>query len=379
MITAPKFDPYPLERAPDFPWWYAIGAGLFVLACAGAMQLDYGSIYDPIFQFLLIASVSASWLLVFLLRVLLYRLNRHNAQCYAETSQQIQQAWWVRHRQTVALVEAVLVGGGSSDPEHRQALFSADHQPPAPAMTPDGATVRLLQVFGDEVVERERQLAKLLVLQWQAQRPEPGPLQPLACYWQGSLSAWQAFVEQMGKTFAQVQLPEQPESWQGIDSLDSIIDRMQGAPADARILCAGCQSSSARPDSRLPAGETAVLWLFSQEGGARFSRGEWFDADTELLPTVAERVVQQSEITSPPQVCVSFSQPDVPSLSPHGWSTKQNVQDANFGELEGLQAMVVQTLAAWYVEQHQVPCAWLANDPHHTLALGIVKPDDSNS
>jgi hypothetical protein len=76
---------------------------------------------------------------------------------------------------------------------------------------------------------------------------------------------------------------------------------------------------------------------------------------------------------------VSFSQPDVPSLSPHGWSTKQNVQDANFGELEGLQAMVVQTLAAWYVEQHQVPGAWLANDPHHTLALGIVKPDDSNS
>ncbi|MFL8991178.1 hypothetical protein Q8X48_22510 [Pseudomonas sp. QLc11A] len=379
MNTAPKFDTYPLERAPDFPWWYAIGAGLFVLACAGAMQLDFGSFYNPIMRFLLIASVLAPWLLIFLLRVLFYRLNRHNSQCYAETSQQIQQAWWVRHRQTVALIEAVLVGGGSSDPEHRQALFSADHQPPAPAMTPDGATVRLLQMFGDEVVEREWQLAKLLVLQWQAQRPEPGPLQPLACYWQGSLSAWQAFVEQMGKTFAQVQLPEQPESWRGIDSLDSIIYRMQGAPSDARILCAGCQSLPARPDSRLPAGEAAVLWLFGPEGGVRFSRGEWFDADTELLPTVAERVLQQSEITSPPQACVSFSQPDVPSLSLHGWNTKQNVQDANFGDLEGLQAMVVQTLAAWYVEQHQVPCAWLANDPHHTLALGIVKPDDSNS
>ncbi|MEJ8867033.1 hypothetical protein [Pseudomonas jessenii] len=377
MNTAPKFDPYPLERVPDFSRWYAIGAGLFILACAGAMQLDSGSIYDPVVQFLLIASVMALWLLIFLSRVFFYRFNRHNAQCYAETSQQIQRDWWIRHRQTMALVEAVLVGGGCSDPEHRQALFNADHQPPAPEIAPDGATLRLLQVFGDDVVERERQLAKLLVLQWQAQRLETGPMQPLACYWQGSLPAWQAFVEQMGETFAQVQLPEQPESWQGIDSLDSIIDRIQGAPANALILCAGCQSLSPRPDSRLPAGEAAVLWLFGPEGGVRFSRGEWFDANTELLPTVAERALQQSEITSPPKVCVSFSQPDAPGLSAHGWNTKQNVQDTNFGDLEGLQAMVAQTLAAWYVKQHQVPCAWLANDPHHTLALGIVKPDDS--
>jgi hypothetical protein len=111
----------------------------------------------------------------------------------------------------------------------------------------------------------------------------------------------------------------------------------------------------------------------------RFTRGEWFLTDTEHLPTVAQRALQQSQLTAPTQICVSFSQPDVPDLGAIGWNTKQHVQDANFGALEKLQAMVALTLAAWYAEQHQMPCAWLANDPHYTLALGIVEPDESNS
>ncbi|MHC8318623.1 hypothetical protein [Pseudomonas sp. LB3P31] len=324
-----------------------------------------------------VAGISVLWLLAFLLRMLFSHFNLHNAQCYAETARQVEDAWWGSHRQTVSLSEAVLVGGACSSPEHRKHLFSPDHQPPTPQSTEAGAAIRLLQVFGDETAEREKQLAMLLVLQWRVQRKEPVALQPLACYWQGSLPAWQAFVEQMAKCFAQVQLPDEPEPWLGIQSLNSIIHRLQGAPADARILCAGSHCSPAGLGSRLPAGEVALLWLIAPQGGVRFSRGEWFDASSELLPTVAGRAQQQSDLQAPPQFCVSFSQPDEPGLPTQGWNISQYLQDANFGALERMEGMVAQTLAASYVEQHQVPCAWLANDPHHTLTLGIVEPDDS--
>jgi hypothetical protein len=381
MNTAPKFDPYPLGGTPNYSRWLASGAVLLVLVLVSsdAVPLPSGTLADQRLRLVLVAGVSVLWLLALLVRMLFYRFNRHNAQCYAETAQQLQHVWWAHHRQKVALIEAVLVGGACSNPEQRQHLFSPDHQPPTPASTPEGATIRLLQVFGDDDAERERQLAMLLVLQWQAQRPEPVAMQPLACYWQGSLTTWQAFVEQMAKCFPDVRLPAEPERWEGIRSLNAIIDRLQGAPAEARILCAGCQSSPTRAESLLPAGEAALLWLLGPEGGVRFSRGEWFDADTEHLPTVAERALQQGQLKAPPQYCVSFSPPDVPGLSAHGWNTSQYRQDANFGALGSLEAMVVQTLAAAYADQHQVPCAWLANDPHHTLALGIVEPDDSTS
>lgn len=377
MNTAPEFAPYPLAQAPAYSRWLASVVALLALVSSGSVLLR--PFIAPGLAAAGVAGVLVLWILALLLRVLYYRLNRHNAQCYAEAAEQVRQAWWARHRQKAALVEAVLVGPGCSTPEHRQNLFNPDHQPPTPEKTPEGATIRLRQVFGADIAERERQLAMLLALQWQAQRTEPAALQPLSCYWQGSVAAWQAFVEQMAKSCPQVHLPEYPEPWQGMHSLDSIIDQLQGTPADARILCAGCHSSPIQRESPLPAGEAALLWLFGPQGGVRFSRGEWFAADAESLAAVAKRALQQSELEAPPQVCVSFSQPEVPDLSVIGWNTKQNVQDANFGALANLETMVVQTLAACYAQRHGRPCAWLANDPHHTLALGIVEPDDSSN
>ncbi|MNI97422.1 hypothetical protein D3C73_1560710 [compost metagenome] len=69
----------------------------------------------------------------------------------------------------------------------------------------------------------------------------------------------------------------------------------------------------------------------------------------------------------------------MPDLSVLDWNTGQHLQHANFGALQHLESMVAQTLAASYAGQHGVPCAWLANDPHYTLALGIVEPNDSRS
>lgn len=379
MKVAPEFAPYPQAQAPVYSRWVASGVALLALVSSGSMLFLRDDFIAPLVAAAGVVVVLLLWLSALLLHLLYYRFNRHNAQCYAETAQQIQQAWWARHRQKAALVEAVLLGAGCSTPEHRQNLFNPDHQPPTPEKTPEGATLHLRQVFGADITERERQLAILLALQWQEQRTEPAALQPLSCYWQGSVTAWQAFVEQMEKSCPQVHLPERPEPWQGMHSLDSIIDQLQGAPADARILCAGCQSSPLQRESPLPAGETALLWLLGPQGGVRFSRGEWFAADVDNLTTVAERVLQQSELEAPAPICVSFSQPDVADLSDIGWNTKQNVQDANFGALANLEAMVVLTLAAWNAERHGRPCAWLANDPHHTLALGIVEADDSSN
>ena len=346
MNRAPEFAPYPLAQTPAYSRWLASVVALLALVSSGSVLLS--PFIEPGLAAAGVAGVLVLWTLALLLRVLYYRLNRHNAQCYAEAAEQVRQAWWARHRQKAALVEAVLLGPGGSAPQHRQMLFNPDHQLLATQETAEGPTLRLLQVFGADIAERERQLAILLALQWQEQRAEPAALQPLSCYWQGSVAAWQAFVEQMALSCPQVHLPERPEPWQGMRSLDLIIDQLQGAPSDARILCAGCHSSPPQTQSRLPAGEAALLWLLGPQGGVRFSRGEWFAADTQSLTSVAERALQQSELETPTPICVSFSQPDVPDLSDIGWNTRQNVQDANFGALANLEAMVVQTLAASY-------------------------------
>lgn len=378
MKPASEFRPYPLARIPAYSRWLASGAALVTVMIVGSKWV-LSDLYAP--MVLMVGGVSALllWLLVFLLRVLHYRVNRHNAHCYAETVAQVQQDWWARHRQKIAMIDSALLGPACSKPEHRQMLFSSDYPQPKPTELPEGKALRLAQVFGVAGEEREKQLAVLLALQWSEQQTEPIRLQPLRCYWQGSFTAWKAFVEQMAKLCPQVQLPEQPEPWQGIDSLDTIVDQLQGASADARVLCAGCHSSPIQQGNRLPAGEGAVLWLLAPQGAVRINRGEWYAADVESLTSVAERAQQQSELKGPPSACVLFSKPDLPDLTDINWNTRQNLQDANFGALGDLEAMVALTLAASRAQQLGKPCAWLAHDPHHTLALGVVETDDSSN
>lgn len=376
MIAAPEFAPYPLVQAPAYSRWMISGATLLVMLSSAGVLLR--SMIEPRLVAVGMACASVIWLLALLLRVLHFRLNRHNAQSYHAAAQQVSQAWWMHHRQSAGLVESVLVSATCTTEEQGLQLFSPDHQPPTPIATLEGHAIHLVQVFGKDLADREHDLANMLALQWHKQR-EHSAVQPLRCYWQGSLPAWQAFIEQMARCSPQVLLPDRPEPWEGIRTLDSIIDQLQGVPATARILCAGCQSSAVQQEGNLAAGEAAVLWLLGPEGGVRFSRGEWFSAETEQLSVVAKRALQQRELTASTEVCVSFTQPHVADLPTAGWNTQQHVQDANFGNLGHLQAMVVQTLAAWYAGHHQAPCAWLANDPHHTLALGIVEPDDSIS
>lgn len=375
MNKSPEFGTYPeAQKKPVYSRWWISGV---VMLGACKLAWDQGSRGEPNAGYLLIPAIAAVWLLwllIFLLRMFFYHLSVHNKRVFDERVGEIKHAWWNTHRQTVALRDAVLLGPSCSTPEQRQHLFNPGHPPPAPTATPEGLAIRLSQVFGDDVAERERELATLLALQWDQQRTPGLALQPLCCYWQGSLTAWQAFVEQMAACCPLLQLPDTPEPWQGLGSLEAIIDRLQGAPSSIRILCAGCHSSPVQPATHLLPGEAAVLWWIAPQEGVRLSRGEGFATKHEHLPEVAERALQQGELTAPTAVCVSFSQADVPDMSVMGWNTQQHRLDARFGGLADLEAMVVLALAAWYTEQHGEPCAWLASDPHYTLALGVVKP-----
>ncbi|WP_052760740.1 hypothetical protein [Photorhabdus thracensis] len=53
-------------------------------------------------------------------------------------------------------------------------------------------------------------------------------------------------------------LPEQPQYWRGIDTLDEMIDLLNATTgSQATILCAGCQCVVSEAESALPAGEAA--------------------------------------------------------------------------------------------------------------------------
>lgn len=377
MKRITEFAPYRLSREPRYSRWFAGAVGL--LALLGIGSLLPRSLVAPHVVAFTVAGMLLGGLLGFLFHVLGYRFNRHNAQCYGEVVRRARQAWWLQHRQTAALVESVLLSASISGPEQLDNLLDAAKQPPVARATAEGLALGLLQVFGRDANQREEELATLLALKWGAQRGTGQRLAPSSCYWHGSQTAWRAFAEQMAQCCPDVRLPECPRPWDGMLSLDAIIDQLQGAPADACVLCAGCHSAAPARTSPLPAGEAAVLWLLGAEGDVVFTRGEWFTQADDDLVAVAQRAVEQGRLEAPAQICMSFSQPDVPELAGIGWSAKANVQDANFGALHQLEAMVVQTLAAWYVQQHGVPCSWLASDPHFTLTLGIVRPHESGS
>ncbi|WP_110968869.1 hypothetical protein [Pseudomonas huaxiensis] len=369
MKPAPHLDPWPLRPAPRYMRWMV--SGLLVLAlvgCAGVLLRPLIERWLPLIG----ALVLALWLLALLLRTLFYRFNRHNAECYSVAAQQVEQRWWTRYRQQAALVEMVLIGPACSAPEHREALFMVERKPP---IAKDGA-LRVSQVFARERSERECTLAKRLVLQLHAQHPEPfsGPV--LYCYWQGSPAAWNSFASEMSRRFTLV-LPEQPEPWLGLHSLDSIIDRLQDAPEDALVLCAGCESVAPHKDKPLPAGEAAVLWLLGQSGGVRIARGDGFVKDTDDLADVAGRVLQQSGLEHPASACASFARTEGPELSDLEWNPIKPAPEVNFGELEQLSAMVALSLAAAHTALKNTPSTWLADDPSCTLGLGVVVPDDS--
>lgn len=374
MKPEPYFAPYPEAKPPRQARWWVSGGVLLALVGSG------GVVLRPFIEARLSAALACvlllAWGLMFLLRTLYYRLNRHNARTYTQEAEEVQRHWWARHRQQAALVDSVLLGALGSTPLHWRRVLARQASKPVSRNEPGGQAIRLIQVFEKDAADRENELARQLALQWGRQRKESDRLTPLRCYWQGSPASWSCFVQQMALECPEISLPELPERWVGLASLDAVIDLLQSASADERVLCAGAQSTSPRSKAMLPAGEAAVLWWLGRQGGVRLTRGEWYEAERDELVEVAGQALRQAGLDEPAEACVAFAQPGLSELGELSWNLPQQQQDSNWGELESLQAMVVQTLAAYYAEQHGSPCAWLAKDPEYTLAFGIVSPDE---
>ncbi|MBL7634238.1 hypothetical protein [Atlantibacter hermannii] len=375
MRPLPDYLPYGQAHPPRAKRWLSVGA---LLSIASGSGVALSSAAKPSFSLMSmgiicsLALTGISWMI----RLLYYRMSLHNARYYEQLVEQDRQEWWANHRQTFALSEMVLLGPVGSETAHWQRLLRREHQAPKEKTEPGGQALRLIHSFTSDPEARERQLATMLARQWLSQRRDSAPPVLSHCYWLGSESAWHAFCQQIGEDFPALPLPETAEKWQGEASLSAITKQLSEADDECLILIAGCQSLIATPDLTRPAGESAVLWLASRNGPAQLCRGEVYDAGlAENILDVCKRAMEQSHTEQPPDPCILFTQPETPELTQSGWNVMQYLQDANWGEPGKMEALIVITLAAMYVAQYQQPCAWIARDPLHTLALGIIKPD----
>ncbi|PQQ35635.1 hypothetical protein C6H65_23835 [Photorhabdus luminescens] len=376
MKAIPLFPPYRQASPPRFKRWLGVGVGL-VLLVSNIVALIRPEVGDTSSLYALIPGLAALWLLCLLFRWLFYRFARHNAWIYQQQVEWVQQQWWRKHRQQIALVDYVLVGPLGSTPDVWNKVVNQSHCHAEPIEEASGQSVRLLRSFAADIEQREIQLAGMAVEQWhkQGKAQSPSRCTPLCCYWLGSAAAWQGFAAQMAERFPDVELPEQPQPWLGIDTLDEMVDLLNTTKDQhATILCAGCQCVDSEAESALPAGEAAFIWLLKKQGNVCFTRGEFFCSQSdEKVVDVAARILVQADISQPPETCFLFSQPDTSSLEQLGWNITQHQQDLNWGNIGGMEAVVVQTLAAISAENTGQPCGWLACDPQHTLAFGIVK------
>lgn len=377
MRPVPTHPPYQTACVPDGKRWLSVCA-LLLLLSGGGMAL-------------LLPAAGAGWMAAlgmmgavvvmmggcWLIRQLYYRVSVHNAWFYDRLAEQQQQAWWVEHQQYFVLSEVVLSGPAGANPPDWLNLLKREHQVPDVRNEENGRALRIARMMVDQAEQREAWLAKVLVLQWQVQRISLSLPLLQRCYWQGSLLAWRAFCAQMQVTFPDVVLPDEPEEWRGEESLSALATAACTLPADEAILVAGCHSVTASFSSALPAGESAALWLVSHDGPVCLTRGEVYDSvRQETITAVSGRAEQQSELENPPEVCLLFSQPALPELIQTGWNVNHHVQDLNWGNPGDMEMLIVLTLAAIYASHYQQPCGWIAKDPLHTLALGIIKPYD---
>lgn len=102
--------------------------------------------------------------------------------------------------------------------------------------------------------------------------------------------------------------------------------------AKSQHLVVGCVSCPASPDSLLPAGESAALWLVGADAPVVMPRGEFYDASaSDPLRNICERAVTQCELDEDPATCILFSHPQIPQVNECGWNTTHNLQDNYWG------------------------------------------------
>lgn len=372
MRALPEFPLWKTARPPVTKKWLAAGSLITLLAGGGAALLrGAGRDSSTIFTLMLASLVLIA--LLWLCRLVYYRASLHHATTWQQAVEHEQKRWWQKHQSTLALRDVVLIGPAGSETSDWERVLSRERRPPEQQQEAGGKTLRIARTFSSDISAREQQLASSLVLLWQKRQDEAvGDF--AGVFWLGSEPAWQSFRSQMAVTFPQVILPELPESWKGEETLSRIVALLRDDEKQ-QFLLAGCHSCAADSGRVLPAGESAVLWRIGADGPVVMTRGEVFSASGhEALKEVSARAQKQSELEDVPDACLLFSHPEVPQLAETAWNVTHHLQDNYWGYVGHMQPLIVISLAAIQARQQQQPCGWIAADPQHTLALGIVKP-----
>ncbi len=369
----PSFTPRSEPAAPNNKRWMMAGAALISFSSAVIVLLTPAE-QRGVNTFAVAAAITLLLLMVWLTRMLWYRCAWHNCSFHQQLVKYEEQQWWSQHRQAAGLQDVVLLGPAGSEPQHWYRLLLREHRPLQPVAELNGQALRLPQVVNKSQSARETQLARLLVLQWREQRPDPLCSSPQRCFWQGTQEAWQAFIQQASVTFPELSLPEYPECWRGEASLSVAIEKMADATTDQTILIAGSESQSASASGGPPAGEAAVLWLLGSEGKVQLTRGEICrSGDADALSAACVRTLEQSQISDPPEACLLFALPENDMPAACGWNLTHHLQDGNWGRTGGMEALVAISLAALNTQQQGKPSGWIARDPVAGYTTGIVK------
>lgn len=375
MRAIPTFPRYRLAKPPVAKRWLGVIAALVLLSGLIAAMVRQSA--DANASIILISMVGMVLLggLFWFVRTIFFRLSVHHSHTWDREAENVRRHWWEIHRRQFALKDIVLIGPAGAELSDWLRVIKREHQAPSFRQESMGKSLRIARSFSSDPIEREKQLAQMLVLQWKRQRGKEFLVSPEKYFWLGSPEAWQAFVAQLIESFPGIKPPELPELWQGEKTLSLLASVLADNKQQANFLIAGCQSLSPTSDSTRPAGECAVLWLAGSQGDVTLSRGEFFDpSDSESLQHVALRAEKQSELHESPERCILFSHPEQPQLAACGWNMTHNIQDDYWGDPGKLDALVVISLAAITAKSETKPCGWIASDPFHTLALGIVKP-----
>lgn len=375
MRALPNFPEYRTARPPVTKRWLGAGA-LLVLAAGATSTLFHGAESDNGTVFAAMLCILIFTVGLWLVSQMHYRFSVHNATTWRREVAEKHRYWWSQHRRQFCLEDVVLIGPAGAERRDWLSLLKREQKAPAEHLEAGGKVLRVARSFSADTTERENQLARMLVLQWKHQRDGKDFTSPQRCYWQGSENTWQAFVGQMKSAFPKIVLPEFPEMWMGESTLSDIAAFLDPDDNDAHVLVAGCQSVPAYAAGLQPAGEAAVLWLAGSEGPVRLSRGEFFSSSAkESLKEVCERAQAQSELDAAPDACILFSHPQQAELAGSGWNISHHLQDTFWGNTEKLEMLVVVSLAAIHAQSQSQPCGWIATDPLHSLALGIIKPN----
>lgn len=375
MRAIPTFPRYRLAKPPVAKRWLGVIAALVLLSGLIAAMVRQSA--DANASIILISMVGMVLLggLFWFVRTIFFRLSVHHSHTWDREAENVRRHWWEIHRRQFALKDIVLIGPAGAELSDWLRVIKREHQAPSFRQESMGKSLRIARSFSSDPIESEKQLAQMLVLQWKRQRGKEFLVSPEKYFWLGSPEAWQAFVAQLIESFPGIKPPELPELWQGEKTLSLLANVLADNKQQANFLIAGCQSLSPTSDSTRPAGECAVLWLAGSQGDVTLSRGEFFDpSDSESLQHVALRAEKQSELHESPERCILFSHPEQPQLAACGWNVTHNIQDDYWGDPGKLDALVVISLAAITAKSETKPCGWIASDPFHTLALGIVKP-----